>query len=363
MFDSLKKDDSFNPAKMTYILVSIVAIVMILVYAKEYLITFIFALIVWFIIHELRENLQMIPWVRKNMPIWLQSTIAFGVINVVIFFVFELLIVSVDGLLVNLDLYEENFEQALVNLGNQSELDLVTGLQAYTSAFDLSDFVKENLSLVFLLVGDALLIPIYVLFLLIEESIFHYKIEALYPSRKKQNRTTKLFHKMDKNISGYLLLKTYVSLLTGVLSFFIFLLFGLDGAMLWAILIFVLNYIPTIGSLIATLFPSLFAIMQFGEIMPFVYILVTVGIIQVVVGNVIEPKIMGKSLNISPLVVILSLTIWGAIWGVVGAILSVPITVMMIIVFEEIPSLRPIAIMLTEKGELNYLEEDDEDDE
>ncbi len=361
MLDSLKKDDSFNPAKLMYVLGAMIALVVILSYAQEYLITFILALIAWFIIHELRENLQMIPWVKKNVPIWLQSAIAFVVINIVIFFVFELLIVSVDGLIVNLDFYEQNFEMALNDLSKQFDLDLMTALYGYIEGFDLSDFVKKNLSVVFLLVGDALLIPIYVLFLLIEESIFHYKIEALYPSKKKQERMSKLFQKMDKNISGYLLLKTYVSLLTGVLSFFIFLMFGLDGAMFWALLIFVLNYIPTIGSLIATLFPTLFAIMQFGEMMPAVYILIIVGAIQLLVGNVLEPKIMGKSLNISPLVVILSLTIWGAIWGIVGAILSVPITVMIIIVFEEIPSLRPIAIMLTEKGELNYLEDDEDD--
>ncbi|MFK7953720.1 MAG: AI-2E family transporter [Ekhidna sp.] len=361
MSDSHKNDNSFNPSKLMYILVSMVALVAILKYAEEYLITFIFALIVWFIIHELRENLQMIPFVKKHAPIWLQSMIAFFVINGVIFFVFELLVVSIDDLMLSLDVYEKNFEQVLNDVSTKLDLDLVTSLYAYTEGFDLSNFAQSNFDIVFVVLGDALLIPIYVLFLLIEESIFHYKVEALYPSKKKQKRTTKLFHKMDKNISGYFLLKTYVSLLTGVFSFFIFLLFGLDGAMLWAILIFVLNYIPTIGSLIATLFPALFAIMQFGELMPFVYILVTVGIIQLIVGNVLEPKIMGKSLNISPLVVVLSLTIWGAIWGIIGAILSVPITVMIIIVFEEIPSLRPIAIMLTEKGELNYLEDDDED--
>ncbi len=350
---------TFDTSKMAYILVSIIALATILKYAQEYLVTFIFALIVWFIIHELRENLQMIPYVKRKFPIWLQSTIAFFVINAVIFLVIELLVISMRDLTVGVDLYEENFEKTLLDLSDKLGMDLVSNLHSYTDNFDFSDFTTSFFDIAIVFLGDAFLIPIYVLFLLIEESIFHYKIEALYPSKDKQEKTTKLFQKMDKNISGYLLLKTYVSLLTGLLSYFVFLLFGLDGAVLWAILIFVLNYIPTIGSLIATIFPAFFAILQFGEVAPFVYILVVVGAIQMVVGNVIEPKIMGKSLNISPLVVIISLTLWGALWGIAGAILSVPITVMMIIVFEEIPSLRPIAMMLTEKGELNLLEEDD----
>lgn len=144
-----------------------------------------------------------------------------------------------------------------------------------------------------------------------------------------------------------------VSFITGALSYVALLIFGVDSALFWAFLIFILNFIPTVGSLIATLFPALFAVVQTTEIAPFIYILLSVGSIQILVGNVLEPKIMGNSLNMSPLVVILSLTIWGAIWGIMGMILSVPITVMMIIVFEEIASLRFIAVALSEKGELN----------
>ncbi len=352
-----EKTKQFNPAKMAYILVSLVALVMILVAGQEYIITFIIALIVWFIIHELRENLQMIPYVKRKFPIWLQSAIAFLIINIVIIMVMEMLIISMSNLTSSLDVYEVNFEKTIKDISDRSGLDLVTTIHGYTDNFDFSDYGSKMIDVLVVFLGDAFLIPIYVLFLLIEESIFPYKMKVLYPKAEQQEKTSKLFQKMDKNISRYLLLKTYVSLLTGLLSYFVMLFFGLDGAVFWALLIFVLNYIPTIGSLIATLFPSVFSILQFGEIGPFIWLLIVIGIIQVVVGNVVEPKVMGSSLNISSLVVILSLTIWGAIWGVMGMILSVPITVMMIIVFEEIPSLRFIAVMLSERGNLN-IEED-----
>ncbi|MEO0874547.1 MAG: AI-2E family transporter, partial [Bacteroidota bacterium] len=110
--------------------------------------------------------------------------------------------------------------------------------------------------------------------------------------------------------------------------------------------------IPSIGSLIATTFPAIIAILQTGEFMPGLWVLLGVGIIQVIVGNFIEPRLMGNSLNISPLVVILSLIAWGAIWGVIGMVLSVPIMVMLIIVCARFESTRNIAIILSENGQI-----------
>jgi len=340
-------------SRTAYLLVTLISIVVICVYTQEYVIPFIIALLIWFIIHELRENIQMVPFMRKHFPMWVQSSIAFLIICAVLIGVGKLLMISVSELTVGIDDYKINFEIAMFQLSSTLGMDVMSQISGFTETIDITSLLAEMADFATVIFGDAFLILLYVLFLLIEESIFHYKLEAMYQSDEKMNKTTKLFQKMDKNMSSYLSLKTLVSLMTGVLSYFALLLFGLDAPIFWAMLIFVLNYIPTVGSLIATVFPAVFAIFQFGEFGPFIYILVAVGIIQVIVGNIIEPKIMGNSLNISSLVVVLSLTIWGAIWGVMGMILSVPITVMMIIVFEEIPSLRFIAIMLSEKGDLN----------
>lgn len=359
MLANIKNKVTFDPSRMAFILVSLLALGYILVYSKMYIIPFIVAMIVWFIIHELRENIQQIPWARRNVPIWVQSMIGFIIITIVILILIQLLYVSLYTLTESLDLYEKNFMGAMLQINDMMGLDLMSKIVNYADNLEFTDIVAPLIDWGSLLVGDSFLIVIYVLFLLIEEAIFPEKLKVLYPSAKDQDKTSKLFQKMDKNISRYLTLKTLVSLITGVLSYLVFLWMGLDAPIFWGLLIFVLNYIPTIGSLIATLFPAVFSILQFGEFDTFLYILVLVGFIQVIVGNVIEPKLMGNSLNISSLVVVLSLTIWGAIWGVMGMILSVPITVMMIVVFEEIPSLRPVAVMLSESGKLNYIEEDE----
>jgi len=340
-------------AKVTYIVVILIAVVTILVYSEEYVVPFIIALFIWFIIHELRENMQMIPWVRNNVPIWLQSMTAFLIIMAVLTILLRVFYYNLSILYESLDLYQANFQLVLLKINKIAGLDVATKVNESMSQIDIDALAGSVLDYTTALFGTGFLILIYIGFLLVEETIFPLKLKAFYPSAEEQEKTTQLFYKMDQNIGRYLRLKTLVSFMTGALSYVALLIFGVEAALFWAMLIFILNFIPTIGSLVATIFPALFAVLQMAELAPFVYIILSVGTIQVVVGNVIEPKVMGNSLNISSLVVILSLTIWGGIWGIMGMILSVPITVVMIIVFEEIPSLKFIAIALSEKGELS----------
>lgn len=349
-----QKSDKQGPdlVKITYLLISLIAVVVILVYTEEYVIPFIIAMLVWFIIHEAREYLVRIPLVRDKFPVWVQSVIAFLFINVIGFIILDMLYINVSQLTENIDNYENNFVVAMHELSDVTGMDVASQVNDYTEKTDFTDIISSMIDTATTLFGDAFLILIYIIFLLIEETIFDKKMEAFYPSEDVRKKKFSLLNKMDRNIGQYLLLKTFVSFITGILSYVALLAFGIEAPIFWAMLIFVLNYIPTVGSLIATLFPAVFAVLQYGELTPFVYILVSVGTIQVIVGNIIEPKLMGNSLNMSPLVVILSLTIWGAIWGVMGMILSVPITVMMIIVCEEIPSLKFIAIALSEKGDV-----------
>ena len=127
---------------------------------------------------------------------------------------------------------------------------------------------------------------------------------------------------------------------------------GIDSPVFWAFLIFILNFIPTIGSLVATLFPAIFCLLQFGEFTQGIQVLIFVGSTQLVVGNLLEPRLMGNTLNISPLVVIISLSFWGAIWGITGMLLSVPIAVIMVIVFSQFEQTKSIAIMLSKRGKI-----------
>ncbi|MEM7037311.1 MAG: AI-2E family transporter, partial [Bacteroidota bacterium] len=125
---------------------------------------------------------------------------------------------------------------------------------------------------------------------------------------------------------------------------------GLDFAIFWAFLIFLLNFIPTFGSLAATIFPVVFSILQFDTWTPVIILLVGILATQMIIGNFLEPKLLGNRLNISSLVVLISLSVWGTIWGVIGMILAVPLTVAIMIILSEFESTLPIAIWLSADG-------------
>ena len=124
-----------------------------------------------------------------------------------------------------------------------------------------------------------------------------------------------LIEKIRSDIRLYIGIKVFTSLLTALISYFVLNLVGVDFASFWAVLIFFLNFIPTIGSIIATTLPCLLALIQFETFSPFIGVTLCLITIQLIIGNIIEPKSMGRSFNLSGLVIILSLAFWGTVWG------------------------------------------------
>jgi predicted PurR-regulated permease PerM len=207
------------------------------------------------------------------------------------------------------------------------------------------------------IISSTLMILMFTVFIFIEELHFDNKLKQYFAnSSSNVNNLNKTLNKIEWSVAQYLGIKTISSFITGLISFVVFYICDLNFAIFWAFLIFILNFIPTIGSLLATLFPVVFSMLQFGDFSNAFIILFVVGSIQVIIGNFIEPKWLGNSMNISPLLSILSLMFWGLIWGTTGMIVSVPFTVVIIIILSEIDSTRPLAILLSEKGNINEKE-------
>ena len=210
----------------------------------------------------------------------------------------------------------------------------------------LSSLVQPIVSALTSMVGNIFMVLIYMLFLFLEESNFDSKLKMIFKNEENYESISNILNELQYSISDYLGVKTLVSFITGALSAIALTIIGVDAPVFWALIIFLLNYIPNVGSLVATLFPVAFCLLQFPDLTPAILTLVFVGMIQVVVGNVLEPKLVGSSMNLSALVTILALSLWGIIWGITGMILSVPITVIMVIIFSKFEQTRNIAIML-----------------
>ena len=329
----------------------IIAILATLIVGKGILIPFIFALIFWFLTREIRKSIYKLPFAKKFIPKWLSNVLVFTVIILAFGFISEIITNSIADLTDSYSKYEPNVASIIEKLNVYFHIDIFKSVKSVVGNFNYGSVLGNIANGISGLLGDTFMIVIYALFIFLEEASLKQKLRKVF--FKDDSNVQNILTKIENSISSYLRLKTYVSLLTGILSYIVLVLVGVDSAPFWAFLIFLLNYIPTIGSLVATVFPAIFSLIQFGEFTPFLIVLTAVGAVQVIVGNVVEPKVFGKSLNLSPLVTILALAIWGKIWGITGMILSVPITVIMIIIFSQFEKTKTVAIFLSESGDLD----------
>lgn len=324
----------------------------VLIYGKDLLIPFVLAVFIWFIIREIRLFLRRNRFIRSKIPGWLQNMVSGIIFFLIISFFARIIKSNIADLSENLSAYEGNVHKVTDSINAYFHIDLTTQLNEFAGGLNFASILTPLINSISGLIGNVLIILIYVLFLLMEEYGFINKLNILFPDPDRNASIKRIIQRMDHSIGRYLGLKTLVSVLTGGLSYIVLLVIGVDAAAFWAFLIFAMNYIPTVGSLTATLFPAFFALLQFGTFGPALWVLVIIGAIQFVVGNVIEPRVMGDSLNLSSLVVVLALSFWGALWGISGMFLSVPITVILLILFSEFEATRSIAILLSEKGKL-----------
>ena len=323
-----------------------------LIYAQSIIIPVILALLFWYLIRVIKIIMSKVRFITR-LPEWILTLISSIFLLSILWIVINIITNNIQQLSDTLPVYQANINNITTGLNNHFDIDMDLAFKNFTKNLEFSKIFTGILTSLTGLFGNAVTILLYLIFLLLEENMFPKKIEAMYSNKNEYEKIKIIIGKIDKSIINYIALKTVISMITGVLSYFTLLFIGVDAPAFWAFLIFILNFIPNIGSLIATGFPAIFALLQFGEYNPGILVLAFVGSIQLVVGNFVEPKIMGNSLNISPLVVIITLMIWGVMWGITGMLLSVPITVILIIIMAEFPSTRPFAILLSQNGELN----------
>jgi predicted PurR-regulated permease PerM len=218
--------------------------------------------------------------------------------------------------------------------GPPLELDQITQL-ARAALRNLSNFLSR-----------FFVVLVYLLFILAERAGLRQRMKvAFQPERAKQIH--ELVQRINASITQYLVVKTLMSLLGGVLTWVVLFAFGVDYAVMWGLIAFLFNYIPYLGSFIATVLPVLLSLVQFENPVLTLVILALLLIVQNAIGYLIEPRLAGKRLDLSPLAIILSLAFWGSLWGIVGMILAVPLVVTIKSILEQTAPTQPLARMLS----------------
>jgi len=330
---------------LTAILFFMTLLVYILYVGSSILLPFIVAVVIWYIIIAIAEVYKKIGYKKYNMPNLVAVILSLITTYLVLNYIFVLIVSSIYHIVQDSSLYQEKL-QMLIHYISQK-----TGTQFNTATI----LAKVNFQSIFTSVTFAItalaqnlaLILIYVLFLLLEYHTFPIKLKAIFKSQERLEQARSLLTDIKASVNNYIKLKTIISFVTAFLAYIVLILFHVKNAEFWAILIFLLNYIPTIGSIVAIALTLLAVSIQFTSFAYFLLLAAGLISVQFIMGNIVEPKFTGSQLNLSPVVILLSLAIWGAIWGILGMFLCVPIMTIISIILRRFDSTWPVSILLS----------------
>lgn len=208
--------------------------------------------------------------------------------------------------------------------------------------------------------GYTWIIIFYLLFILLEYKYLDTKFDLMVKDDAKQEKIFEIIREIKEDVKNYFIIKAFISFLSAFFSYIFMAAIWLDFALFWAFLMFMLNFIPNVWSIISTAFPVVFSLIQFNDLSHFLIVLFGLILIDTIVANILEPKLTWSRLNLSPLVILMALVFWSLIWWIIWAILSVPIMVILSIIFSKFPKTRWISILLSEKWNVKWIDLDTE---
>lgn len=339
------------------------SLVVLLVSGSVYILYIWQSLIVPFIISILFS--LAILWLSNlykkiHIPSWIAFSLSVMSYFLIFYFIWLIIISNINDLILDAPTYQARITELIqkvekIILPEWSKIDF----SSIFSSINFQSVFNYILSAVTSISSSIWTILFYTIFILLESLYFEKKLKLMVSDDEKRRKFTNILSKIEKDVKWYFFIKTFISLITALFCYVIMLSFWLKYAAFWALVTFVLNFIPNIWSIIAVVFPSLFSFVQADFTMYTSLIMISLlTIVQLIVWNVVEPKMMWNRLNLSPLVIIIALSFWWYIWGIIGMLLSVPLVVIMNIILSKFEKTRPIAILLSEKGDLDENPED-----
>lgn len=330
--------------------IATVLVLVLLVQAAFFLIPLAVALLLFGLTTAMIDAVAKVRVGPFAIPYWLASFVAVAIVATVLLGLFGIISAQTDVVIATAATYTERGEATFAALFSFFGDEVSAAVLSAFQDIDFGSYLRAFAGSAGNLLIATVLVILYVGFLFAERPWFERKLSLLFPQPDRALEVQKIFTAIMRSLRHYILIKTAVSLVTALTVYAVMLLFGLDFAIALAILTFLLNFIPNIGSLIASLLPAMVALAQFGQWSMMAAVLAVVGTIQFSIGNIVEPMLMGRTLSLSSFAIILSLTFWGALWGVAGLFLAVPIMMMIMIVCANVPMLKPVAVLLSRDG-------------
>ena len=293
---------------------------------------------------------------KFRIPTILGIVIVFLILFVLIFFIVTLLISSSKAILTLYPKYEERFLTIYVtvaeifNLPYDSDLSLFNNLWGQLGVRNAIQSMALSFSNnLITFVRNLTVVSLFLIFLLMEMGLFKAKAIAALDG-KTPGRITLIMRDIIQQVTKYISVKFFISLLTGIFVFLGTWVVNLDFPIIWGFLAFVLNFIPNFGSILSGILTTFFALVQFWpKPAPVIWVGFVMLAVNMILGNFVEPKVQGRNLGLSPFIIIISLSVWGWLWGFLGMILAVPMMVILKIICENIGFLQPLSIFMGSK--------------
>ncbi|MFA4894365.1 AI-2E family transporter [Brevundimonas sp.] len=251
-------------------------------------------------------------------------------------------------------------DQILIDGGRLFGIDAVPTAAELLGQLDVRGYLAGAAMQAQGVLSGSFFVMVYLAFLLASQSGFRRKLVGLFPARESRSEALAVFQRVRGGVEGYLWVQTVTGAMICAAAWLLMRAVGLQNAEFWTFVIFIVGFIPVLGGAVAGLAPPLFALVQFESYWPAAVLLVGLQAILFISGNMIQPRMQGDNQNIDPVVVLLSLALWGQLWGVVGMFLSTPLAVMAMAILAEFKGSRWMAILLSGDGE-PYADEDDPD--
>src|ERR1700722_18560015 len=243
--------------------------------------------------------------------------------------------------------YQPRLNLLLVTLSHTLHVRMPRTVAQLIGGLDLGRVLPFVATGVQTLVQQGVLVMVYLGFLLASRRGFERKAVRLFQGREGRHEALQVFLRVRDSLERYLYIQTVCGGAIAVGSWALMMVIGLENTFFWAFLIFVIGYIPIVGAAIGILAPSLFALLQFPTYWQGLVLGFSLLALSFIIGNIFMPRMQGRNLNVDPVMVLLSLAFWGAVWGVTGMFLSTPLTILVMVVLAQFDGSRWIAVMLS----------------
>jgi predicted PurR-regulated permease PerM len=259
------------------------------------------------------------------------------------------------GFVTQLIAYEPKLDGIIARLALMAHVSTPPTVDTIVHSLDASKYLGLAARAVQDFASTALFVLVYLAFIIASRRGWERKAIGLFPHHNERQEAVVAFLRIRDGVERYLFVQTITGLMVAGLSWIAMAAVGLNDSFLWALMIFLAVYIPVAGGIFAGVAPPLFALVQFDGYGRAVILFIVLQTIGVVIGNVIYPRMQGRSLNLDPVMVLLALAFWSAIWGVTGAFLSTPLTVMAMVILAQFDGSRWISVILSADGDPQQL--------